>query len=377
MDKTEFSLFVPTLIHYKQIDEYSEQIIKYRKEKDKDKFMLKFIKEFYESENIPDKKIHNIFDYGNNIMRYFRLTRYFKVSIDSSGYSWNIDLEPSRRVKIEQLLDMYNGEAFKFDNISEYLSYLSDISKPELPWENKQNLEKIAQSIKVMIYDIIKNETIEINQNEKDLLLKDTLWMNKNELENYITHLRNLNLVLKDRIKKIKLMNDINKINDIIQLLRDLKKLRKYEPEQFEKLITEALKIINDEISIKPNFPVDDDGEPISHSPGNQPDIECIYSSFKAICEVTLNTSKLQWVMEGQPIMRHLRNFEDKHQGNEIFCLFIAPRIHMDTYSQFWISVKYEYDGKPQKNHTYENRRIFDLVRNFIISYEKGAEIYP
>ncbi len=58
---------------------------------------------------------------------------------------------------------------------------------------------------------------------------------------------------------------------------------------------------------------------------------------------------KLQWVQEGQPIMRHLRDFEIQHQGDQIFCVFIAPRIHTDTYSQFWISVKYEYNGLPQK----------------------------
>ncbi len=50
-----------------------------------------------------------------------------------------------------------------------------------------------------------------------------------------------------------------------VKPLRDPKKLKKYEPEQFEKLITEALKIINDEIAIKPNCPVDDDGEAVNH----------------------------------------------------------------------------------------------------------------
>ena len=28
----------------------------------------------------------------------------------------------------------------------------------------------------------------------------------------------------------------------------------------------------------------------------NKADIECYYKNFRAICEVTLNTSKLQWV---------------------------------------------------------------------------------
>jgi hypothetical protein len=110
----------------------------------------------------------------------------------------------------------------------------------------------------------------------------------------------------------------LNNIKEIINILRDYKKLRKYEPEHFEKLITEALKIINDEITIKPNYPVDDNGDPISHSPRNKPDIECYYPTFKVICEVTLNISNFQWIQEGQPVMRHLRDFENNYPNEEV-----------------------------------------------------------
>ena len=352
LNKTEFSIFVPTLINFEQVDEYVEKILEYREKKnkkDKDRYILNFAKKFYETKKMPDKKINNLFDYGDNIMRYFRLTRYFKVSMDPLGYYWNIDIEPSRKVEIEQLLEMYNGEAFKFKSLADYLSHLSDITKPTLPWEKKKNLEKIAKSLTDMIMGMIKKENLQITQNERKVLLTDVQILNKNQLENHISCLRAFNLELKERLRKIKLLGDVNRIKEIIVTLRDSKKLKKYEPEQFEKLITETLKIINDEIAIKPNYPVDDDGEPVSHSPGNKPDIECYYTTFQAICEVTLNTSKLQWVQEGQPIMRHLRDFEVQHQSNDIFCIFITPQIHTDTYSQFWIAVKYEYNGLPQK----------------------------
>ena len=349
LDKTEFSIFVPTLINFNQLDEYVERILEFRKEKNKDRYILNFAKEFYETKKVPVKKINNLFDYGDNIMRYFRLTRYFKVSMDPLGYYWNIDIEPSRKVEIEQLLDMYSGKSFRFKTLADYLSYLSDITKPTLPWEKKENLEKVAQSIKNITIDLIKKENLQITKNEQEILRTDIQTLGKSQLENYISHLRSFNLELKERLKKIKLMSDLNKIEEIIVTLRDSKKLKKYEPEQFEKLITEALKIINDEILIKPNYPVDDDGEPVNHSPGNKPDIECHYPTFKAICEVTLNTSRLQWVQEGQPVMRHLRDFEIQNKDDEIFCIFIAPQIHNDTYSQFWFSVKYEYNGLPQK----------------------------
>jgi hypothetical protein len=349
LEKTEFCIFVPTLIDHKLIEPYVEKILKFRREKNKKRFISQFVEEFYGTRNIPEKKINNLFDYGDNIMRYFRLTRYFKVKMDPLGKYWTIDLEPSRKTEIEQLLDMYNGEPFKFYNLHQYLTYLADITKPNLPWEKKEKLEKIALSLQNTVINFINKETIQFTQNEQKILQTDIQKLSKSELEDYISRLRDFNLELKERLRKIKLKSDLNRIEEIIVTLRNSKKLRMFEPEQFEKLITEALKIINDEFLIKPNYPTDDDGEPINHSPGNKPDIECYYLKFKAICEVTLNTSKLQWIEEGQPVMRHLRDFEIKHPDDEVFCIFIAPRIHNDTYSQFWISVKYEYNGLPQK----------------------------
>jgi hypothetical protein len=372
LDKTEFSIFVPTLISFDLIDEYVEKILEFRKEKNKDRYILNFAKEFYETEKVPDKKINNLFDYGDNIMRYFRLTRYFKVSMDPLGYYWNIDLEPSREVEIEQLLDMYSGAAFKFKSLTDYLEYLSDITKPTLPWEKKENLKKIAQSLKNATIDLIEKGNLQITQDKQEFLLADIEKMNKNQLENYISRLREFNLELKERLKKIKLMGDLNRIEKLIKILRDPKNLKKYEPEQFEKLITEALKIINDEILIRPNYPTDDDGEPVNHSPGNKPDIECYYSTFKAICEVTLNTSKLQWVQEGQPVMRHLRDFEVQHRGDEVFCIFVAPQIHSDTYSQFWISVRYEYNGSPQKIVPLTTEQFAILLETLLTLIKQG-----
>lgn len=372
LDKTEFSIFIPTLINYKQIDEYIVKILEFRKEKNKDEYIHNFAREFYKTEKGLDKKINNLFDYGDNIMRYFRLTRYFKVSMDPLGSRWNIDIEPSREVEIEQLLDMYNGEAFQFQTLTDYLDYLSDITKPTLPWEKRENLERVAQSLKNDVFDLIKKENIQIPQDEQKLLLTDVSTLSKTQLENFVSKLRSFKLELKDRLKKIKLMGDLGKIEELIVTLRDSKRLKKYEPEQFEKLITEIWTIINDEILIRPNYPVDDEGEPVNHSPGNKSDIECYYSTFKAICEVTLSTSKLQWVQEGQPVMRHLRDFEVRHQNDEVFCIFIAPQIHKDTYSQFWISVKYEYDGLPQKIVPLTTRQFAILLETLLNLLKQG-----
>jgi hypothetical protein len=352
LSREEFCLFIPTLINAEEIDDQIEKILEFREIKEKNKkeqYILKFAKKFYETTYIPKKKIYNLYDYGDNTMRYFRLTKYFRVQTDPLSRYWRFDLEPTRIIEIKQLIKKYDGKAIKFKNVNEYLTYISDITKPQLPWEQVDNLRKIAIDLKNLIINFAKKEDLKLRQEDLKLLEVDATQLDRKNLELYVTNLRELNLNLKLTLKKRELIGNINKVKEVISILENPKILRELEPEQFEKLLTEALKILNDELLIKPNYPMDDEGEPVSHSPSNKPDIECYYETFKAICEVTLNVSNFQWIQEGQPVMRHLRDFENKHGFKNIFCIFIAPKIHKDTYSQFWISVKYEYDGKPQK----------------------------
>jgi hypothetical protein len=60
-------------------------------------------------------------------------------------------------------------------------------------------------------------------------------------------------------------------------------------------------------------------------------------------------SNRAQWFNEGQPVMRHLRDFETTHNDKTSYCLFVAPKLHRDTINTFWVSVKYEYEGQPQK----------------------------
>lgn len=349
LNQTEFSVFVPTLISAHRINERVEAILDYRKSRKKEDCIQRFAQQFYGITKLPQKKLNNLFDYGDNTMRYFRLTRYFKVTMDPLGKHWRIDLEPMRMAEIEQLLAVYDGTAQVFKGTQDYLAYLSDISMPQLPWEALGNLRKVAASLRNATNDLVATERLTISAQEQSILELDPSRLGKSQLEEHIGSLRKLHLDLKLGLEKLRLVGNEQRIGEIIQILRTPKALRGYEPEQFEKLVVEALKIINDEILIKPNYPIDDNGDPISHAPANRPDVECFYESFNATCEVTLNPGRLQWVQEGQPVMRHLRGFESQHMDKPAFCLFIAPHIHTDTYSQFWISVKHGYDGESQQ----------------------------
>jgi len=119
---------------------------------------------------------------------------------------------------------------------------------------------------------------------------------------------------------------------------------------------------------IKPNYSIGDDNEPKNTAPGGKSDIECFYKEFNSICEVTLLKDRSQWFNEGQPVMRHLRDFENENKCKPNYCLFIAPEIHRDTRNTFWQAVKYEYEGEKQK--------IIPLtIKQFIELLEILAEI--
>jgi hypothetical protein len=55
-----------------------------------DKFVIDFAKEFYQTKKPTEKQISNFYEYGDNIMRYFRLTKYFRVATDKFGGDWRM-----------------------------------------------------------------------------------------------------------------------------------------------------------------------------------------------------------------------------------------------------------------------------------------------
>ena len=46
--------------------------------------------------------------------------------------------------------------------------------------------------------------------------------------------------------------------------------------------------------------------------------------------------------------MRHLRDYENSHDGIPAYCLFIAPSLHEDTLETYWTATKIAYKGKKQ-----------------------------
>jgi len=356
INKDEFSLFAPTLINYKDITNQAEKLIEYRiglcsqkdnkkKKKFRDDFRNNFAKIFLRTNKSSDisKLLNNLKDYGDNAIRYFRLTRFLHIR----GGGFYVDLEPRRSIELNKLLSTDNAAPLEFESADQYIKYLADLKQPILPWETKPKLEKIAnrlnRDIQHYISDLkskaVKTPIFSFQKIEK---------LNEEQLKQYIEKLR----ADRRRLQELEThfeSQDISKIQEYMEALKNIHRSANKKSIELEKLITLALNALNDALEIKPNYPVGDDNEPTFTAPANKPDIECFYEKFNSVCEVTMLTNRSQWYNEGQPVMRHVREFERAHAGKSTYCLFIAPRLHQDTIETFWMAIKYGYKGAIQK----------------------------
>jgi len=351
LSKREFELFIPSLINYQQIDDYVEKICHFRdiqvglnkseRKEARDSYRQEFAREFLYTDNYEktEKFLEALIAYGDNIIRCFRLTRLLCIR----GNGFYIDIEPRRKVEIDEILKTFTGEANVFTSSNDYANYISDYNLPVLPWETHTKKLDIA---KLILKDI--------NECEKILGISiyssfDLDTKSDNDLDDYIKNLRGKRASLQEQVNH----NKSQAIGNLEKYINDLKNIFMYEDKSIllEKFVTQGLYALNDAIMIKPNYPVGDDNEPTFTAPSGVPDIECYYKKFNAICEVTMLKNRNQWYNEGQPVMRHLREFENKvkEARTNTFGIFIAPSIHRDTLNTFWNANKYEYEGSKQK----------------------------
>lgn len=349
ISKKEFFLFSPTLVHHQNIDSYAEKVIALRddlsgktKQEQRtifDSYKKQFASNFLETddENEITGLLSNLQDYGDNAIRYFRLTRYIHIR----GRGFYVDLAPRRSIEIDALLNFDNAQSKSFDSREEYLAYISDISEPQLPWETT---EKYIEIIENLVEEI---KVYESKLQRENIAIQDFQSMQIDELKNYIAELR----AYRRKLQNEESHEKSQAVEQIEYYIEKLENIFDFEdrPILLEKLSALGLHALNDALKIQPNYPVGDDNEPTFTAPANRPDIECFYESFNAICEVTMLNGRDQWYNEGQPVMRHLRDFEQKHGDKPSYCLFIAPKLHRDTINTFWTAIKYEYEGQPQR----------------------------
>jgi len=372
ISRLEFMLFGLTLFNFEEIQERAENLYKFRTKLEKlktDKERDKLVEDYIENNLSHINGVNNLRDYADNAIRYFRLTRYIYLR----GNGWYIDIESRRSVEINSILRTDNASAIDFANETEYRNYLCDLTQPVLPWENQKELFKIGVAT---VSDITQYQK-ELSSKEIDFPIFDLIdfkTITYEKLKSYIQDLRDY----RKKLQQIEIHHNSQQTSEIEKYVTELKnifKSKNKKPVELERLCSLALNALNDAIAIKPNYPVGDDNEPTFTAPANKPDIECFYETFNAICEVTMLTNRQQWYAEGQPVMRHLRDFEVFNK-KETYCLFIAPDLHRDTVNTYWSSVKYEYEGTKQKIVPMTINQFLILLEALISRKKTGSQIF-
>lgn len=379
ISKDEFSLFALTLIDYKNIKKQAEKLIEYRiglrlqkddksKQQFKERFRKIFARKFLQTnESSKIKKfLSNLKDYGDNAIRYFRLTRYLYIR----GGGFYVDLEPRRSIEIEKLLYSDNASPSAFENTDKYIDYLVDLEQPVLPWETKSELEKIAENLNQDVQNYVadlESKAIKIPA----FNFQEIKFLSIMQLKECVEDLRSFRRKLQELEIHFESQN-ISKIQEYINTLKTIHQSRNKKSIELEKFVTLALNALNDALEIKPNYPVGDDNEPTFTASANKPDIECFYERFNSVCEVTMLTNRSQWYNEGQPVMRHVRDFEESHTDKTVYCLFIAPCLHQDTVETFWMAVKYGYKGIVQKIVPLSIMQFIRLLESLLVIRQQG-----
>lgn len=346
ISKYEFGIFALSLKSYKDVGIVADKIMEFRKEYEllreieREDFVKEYAKKYLKNFKNPQK---NAFEYTDNMIRYMRLTKYIYIR-GKYNYTY-IDLEPRRMTEINSILESDDGHALEFTQ-EQWRNYMGIYGTYKLPFETEEKLKEILQEV-----------IVEINELERELNIESTLVSDEYDIDNIkskIKEYRDYRRELQNKKIKKEYHQNTNKIGEVIQALIDIKErnkaklVKKYSIE-LEKWSNVALNIINDSLLIKPNAPVGDDNEPTYTAPQGLADIECYYEKFSAICEVTMLRSRDQWFNEGQPVMRHLRDFENVNKDKPNYCLFIAPTLHADTINTFFNSVKFQYEGKNKR----------------------------
>jgi len=342
----EFCIYGPTLTDFADIDKWAKEITVIRKAVQaasgnaaKDSAWKNGINKFLEpllegKERITNPiVIANLYDYGDNAFRYFKQSKFLSLR----GGGRYIDISQLSEVQVDMLLIDEEYKPLYFSTPQEYADYMQDLNSFVPPWATPEKKKTIENKLR----EILREKGAEaktpskikaqsslpsaLREDESISVLREAITeVNMQDMTTYAATVEYLFTCVEDYLK-------LARRQDIPEAEITRIKL----PTQLEYVTFKTFLSINDLIQIKPNYPVDDEGNPVFTAGGNLPDLEIFYKDFNAICEVTLMTNRAQWMAESQPVQRHLHDFAVKNADKEAIGIFIAPSVHRDTKNSF------------------------------------------
>lgn len=249
-------------------------------------------------------------EYPDDLLRKFRLTGLFSLRGNGSILSINSDLSGVVDYILANHSDLktFTSERDYYDYVSSVDSQLISQAKPKVLSNSKIDQEFLTKWVNELSVPTIKDELRLLGRNRSS------------------TH-------------------------PILRLSP--------KPVRLEFLSSLLLKSRHPNAVVIANYSRDDEGLPISHAPGNNPDIELHQNTTLDLYEVTLTTGASQAKAEFAPITRHLEDKieEGKYEKENIQTIMVAPVIHRDFAT--WIDfVKF------QKNLRMSSKSIEEFIQD-------------
>lgn len=376
ISREEFNNYVPTLIDYQNIELFAQRVVDARLSRTKavgaaakQAAMNSAIRAHLSSLPhgdgiVTEKDLSNLSDYGDNLIRYFRKTGF----IEFRGEGRYVDVSQTSRIQVALLIDNKFFAPVGFSTLESYRRSISDVGSFTPPWASPSKLGEVKDYLR----GVLKSEDsgYVVSQPEADGSL--------NAIRGEDEEIRRLKVAIRE-VKLAKLKSQSRTIDFISEFISEYSELLKRDysgylpkPVALEFNAYKTFLAINDAVRLNPNYPIGDDGEPLSTAPGGGTDLHCVYEDFELSVEVTMSTGRNQWVMEGQPVQRHLRDLENETE-KEVFGLFLAPRLYPDTINTFWVSNVVSYEGRKQKIIPFDFETWTKLLEQIKIRLASGS----
>lgn len=267
-------------------------------------------------------------DYPDVTMRVIQLSKIFIAK--GNG----IKINP----QYYKLVTILSNDDSVCDNETSYYEKLNNI--PPLPFDKSKPL--LLEIIKDNHTYLINNAIVEkeslaqpnINLSIEELkilrLKQDEAIQKVNETQFSIEQRKKTNVILK-WFERLTLRKNIEIEDEYVSFEPEDR------PQYFEWVVWRAFLSINC-LSNKPynsrQFKIDGNFKPINHAPAGVPDLIFEFNDFILIVEVTFTASSRQVACEGVPVRHHVAEHTRK-STKPTYCLFIAPKIDINTLDEY------------------------------------------
>jgi len=269
-------------------------------------------------------KVRNSLDIADAAIRYFRATGLFTLEARTD----RLTISGFHCQEADQILDTMTFEPVPFyTDVERFYEYMGNPEIPLLPWEGRAQL---VAKVMALQPDMDRPVLLKLSISElKDLLLTLEEQHKQATLEEYIVSIQQPSAV-----------------PDIVEMFERICRKEVIDPPLFLEWNTwRALVALDDYHRVHPNFTMDHDLQPLNYAGGKQADIEIEYNGFVLLVEVTLTSGLRQYEAEGEPVTRHVGEYQLREQcspkSRMIYGLFIAPTINPTTHNYFYVHLKH------------------------------------